>query len=147
MIRIRPNRFVDAFFVAHYLRSTDGRSRLTANAKWAVNQASINQRDICETCVPLPPLAEQLRIVAEVERRLSIIQQAEAAVESSLKRAGRLRQSILKAGLLRPAGAPGPQRRAGLGIARANPGPARSGPSSRQAPAAPARTCSLSLWK
>ena len=96
MIRIRPNRFVDAFFVAHYLRSIDGRPRLTANAKWAVNQASINQRDICETCVPLPPLAEQLRIVAEVERRLSVIQQAEAAVEASLKRAGRLRQSILK---------------------------------------------------
>ena len=52
-----------------------------------------------------------------------------------------------KAGILRPAGAPGPQRRAGLGIARANPGPASSVPAGRQAPAAPARTCSLSLWK
>ena len=46
--------------------------------------------------IPIPPLAEQRRIVAEVERRLSIIQQAEAAVEAGLKRADRLRQSILK---------------------------------------------------
>ena len=46
--------------------------------------------------LPFPPLAEQHRIVAEVERRLSVIQQAEAVVGASLKRAGRLRQSILK---------------------------------------------------
>ena len=45
---------------------------------------------------PLPPLAEQHRIVAEVERRLSVIQQAAATVEASLARADRLRQSILK---------------------------------------------------
>ena len=43
-----------------------------------------------------PPLAEQRRIVGEVERRLSVAQQAEAAVEASLARAERLRQSILK---------------------------------------------------
>ena len=41
-------------------------------------------------------MAEQQRIVAEVERRLSVIQQAEATVTASLARADRLRQSILK---------------------------------------------------
>ena len=34
--------------------------------------------------------------MAEVERRLWVIQQAEAAVDASLQRAERLRQSILK---------------------------------------------------
>ena len=34
--------------------------------------------------------------MAEVERRLSVVQQAEATVEASLARAERLRQSILK---------------------------------------------------
>ena len=34
--------------------------------------------------------------MAEVERRLSVVQQAEATVEASLTRAERLRQSILK---------------------------------------------------
>ena len=45
---------------------------------------------------PLPPSAEQHRIVAEVERRLSVIRQAGAAVGVNLARAERLRQSILK---------------------------------------------------
>ena len=60
------------------------------------NVPQINHDDIELLPVSLPPLAEQQRIVAEVERRLSVIQQAEAAVEAGLQRAGRLRQSILK---------------------------------------------------
>ena len=51
---------------------------------------------VSELPVPLPPLAEQRRTVAEVERRLSVIRQAEATVEASLARAERLRQNILK---------------------------------------------------
>ena len=46
--------------------------------------------------IPVPPLAEQHRIVAEVERRLSVVQEVEATVAANLKRAERLRQSILK---------------------------------------------------
>ena len=56
----------------------------------------LNVRNVSDLPIPLPPLAEQHRIVAEVERRLSVVQQAEATVEDSLKRAERLRQSILK---------------------------------------------------
>ena len=46
--------------------------------------------------IPLPPLAEQTRIVAEVERRLSVVEEFEAAVSANLRRATRLRQSILQ---------------------------------------------------
>ena len=41
-------------------------------------------------------LAEQHRIVAEVERRLSVIEELEAVVAANLQRATRLRQSILQ---------------------------------------------------
>ncbi|HKZ68930.1 MAG TPA: hypothetical protein VJ020_02560 [Anaerolineales bacterium] len=46
--------------------------------------------------VPLPPLTEQRRVVAEVERRLSVVAEMETTVAHNLARAGRLRQAVLK---------------------------------------------------
>ena len=60
------------------------------------NQPALNKSRVQLIPLPLPPLAEQHRIVTEVERHLSVIQKAEAAVDAGLKRAERLRQSILK---------------------------------------------------
>jgi type I restriction enzyme S subunit len=45
--------------------------------------------------IPVAPVAEQLRVVAEVDRRLSLIRETEAQVDANLRRAERLRQSIL----------------------------------------------------
>jgi type I restriction enzyme S subunit len=44
-------------------------------------------------------VAEQARIVAEVERRLSVVEQLKAVVSANLQRASRLRQSILQRAL------------------------------------------------
>ncbi|HEU0049689.1 MAG TPA: hypothetical protein VFQ43_19030 [Nitrososphaera sp.] len=41
-------------------------------------------------------LAEQTRIVAEVERRLSVVEELEVVVSANLQPATRLRQSILQ---------------------------------------------------
>ncbi|EHQ36411.1 restriction endonuclease subunit S [Methanoplanus limicola] len=46
--------------------------------------------------IPLPPLSEQHEIVSEIERRFSVIDEVERAVDESLVRAESLRQSILK---------------------------------------------------
>lgn len=43
----------------------------------------------------MPPLAEQRRIVAEVDRRLSILRETETQVDANLQRAERMRQAIL----------------------------------------------------
>jgi type I restriction enzyme S subunit len=47
------------------------------------------------TAVALPPIAEQQQIIAEVERRLSVIDELEVTVEANLTRADCLRQAIL----------------------------------------------------
>jgi type I restriction enzyme S subunit len=43
-----------------------------------------------------PPLAEQTRIAAEIERRLSVVEELEAVVLANVHRATRLRESILQ---------------------------------------------------
>lgn len=45
--------------------------------------------------VPVPPIAEQARIIAEVDRHLSIIREVEAEVDAKLQRAQALRQAVL----------------------------------------------------
>ncbi len=73
-----------------------GQYRETREIGSGNNQPALNKSRVQEIPLPLPPLAEQRRIVAEVDRRLSVIQQAESIIETNLKRAERLRQSILK---------------------------------------------------
>jgi type I restriction enzyme S subunit len=56
----------------------------------------LNIGDIWKIIIPLPPLEEQRHIVVEVERRLSVAQEIEAAVEAVLARAAKLRQAVLR---------------------------------------------------
>ena len=83
-------------YVCFFINSQHGRAYIGQVRSQQVGQANVNGTKLAGMPIPLPPLAEQRRIVAEVERRLSVIQQAEATVEASLARAERLRQSILK---------------------------------------------------
>lgn len=70
--------------------------RQTKDASIGTTRAGFNTRLLAELDVPLPPLEEQNRIVAEVERYLSIIKEQSTTIERNLKRAERLRQSVLK---------------------------------------------------
>lgn len=67
------------------------REKGSGNSQPALNKYRVEQLNF-----PLPSVIEQQQIVAEVEERLSLIEQAEQVVEVSLKRAERARQSILK---------------------------------------------------
>jgi len=56
----------------------------------------IHLEDLREDCIPIAPSEEQQRIVLEVERRISVVDEFEATVEEGVKRAERLRQSVLQ---------------------------------------------------
>jgi len=59
-------------------------------------QPALNSRKVRALPIAIPSLAEQQRIVAEVERRLSVVAALEASVAAALARARRLRQAVLK---------------------------------------------------
>ncbi len=102
--RVRGKTWVNNH--AHVLRAIPG--VLAGYLETCLNQAEYHrfvtgttrlklpQSDMNVLPIPLPPEAEQHRIVAEVERRLSVVDELEATVEKNIARCARLRQSILK---------------------------------------------------
>jgi type I restriction enzyme S subunit len=83
-----PPEFVFNWLLSRY---TETRSEGSGN-----NQQALNKRLVEQIPLPLPPLAEQVRIVVEVDRHLSIIREVEAEVDANHQRAQALRQSILQ---------------------------------------------------
>ena len=94
LIRVRAYQQIVSYLFHHLL--SDARSGALGRAARGVGIHHLGAERSSSWAVALPPVAEQQRIVAEVERRLSVVHQAEATVEASLARAERLRQSILK---------------------------------------------------
>jgi type I restriction enzyme S subunit len=85
----------DKKFFVHAINSELVKSEIRGITK-GVAQLKVSLERFRGIAVPLPPLAEQQRIVAVVERRFSVVAEVEAAVAANLKRAERLRQAILK---------------------------------------------------
>ena len=67
-------------------------------ASGSTAQSHLYIKDTRTIPLPLPPLAEQHRVVAEVDRRLSFANEVEGEIDANLKRAERLRSSVLSRG-------------------------------------------------
>lgn len=94
---VRPVSAKTSKYLTWFLASRNGKQQLEGLRRGAT-KAGLGLDDIRAVQVPLPSAAEQEAIVAEVERRLSIVSEIEAEIDAALKQAGRLRQSILKRG-------------------------------------------------
>ena len=94
--RFRPMSSFDRRFLSYCLRSESVLSWAIRRRKATAGQSNLTLEICRDLPIPIPPMAEQHCIVEEVEQRLSVIDEMEKAVEQSLKRAERLRQSILK---------------------------------------------------
>ena len=90
-----PTQLVLPQFVYWCFNSPFGQRQIIDNAS-ATTLPILNKSRFEALPIPLPPLAEQTRIVAEVERRLSVVEELAAAVSANLQRVTRLRQSILQ---------------------------------------------------
>lgn len=84
---------LSARYLAYVIRTQEHCMNRMATA---TTIAYLNKDNCNSVPIPLPPCAEQNQIVDEIEQRLSLVDEAESQIEINLKRATRLRQSILK---------------------------------------------------
>lgn len=93
---IKPVRGIfDSKFLKLSLEGYIGSIDISQDVKGALLK-NLHLEDLRVVALRLPPLAEQTRIVAEVERRLSVVEELESVVNANLQRATRLRQCILQ---------------------------------------------------
>lgn len=81
VLALQGNHFQNRFF--HYE---------TGN----VGQGNVRMAALMREAVPVPPLAEQARIVAAVAQRFAAVERLETVLETNLRRARALRQAILE---------------------------------------------------
>jgi len=88
-----------ATYESRYL-SASLKSMTSQKAMLAVSGSTAQQaiyiRDIRSLPVPMPSAAEQNYMVEEIDRRLSVTEELETTIETNIKRAERLRQTILQ---------------------------------------------------
>jgi type I restriction enzyme, S subunit len=90
---VDPTR-VSSKFLMYYFNSQVAR-RFATGAAFGTTRTRLTLPLFRQMPVVLPPVTEQLRIVAEVDRRLSIVREVETEVDANLKRAQALRQAVL----------------------------------------------------
>lgn len=83
-------------FLFFYLLQDNFRKDARRNMTGSAGQLRVPVNYIRQATIPLPPLAEQHKIVEEIEHYLSVADKIEKVVEQSLNQAQRLRHSILK---------------------------------------------------
>jgi type I restriction enzyme S subunit len=94
LIRL-TNTNVDTKFLDYYLRSSLGRKCIFGFSK-ATAQNSIKMSHIRNIWVPIPPLAEQRRIVAKIEQLLQLCDKLEDTIQRSQVTASSFADSITK---------------------------------------------------
>jgi type I restriction enzyme S subunit len=92
----RSTDLIDKNYIGWYFACEHAGKKQLESLRRGATKAGLGLDDIRSVYIALPPLAEQHRIVAEVDRRLSLIREVEGQVDVNFIRLERLRQSILK---------------------------------------------------
>src|SRR6185369_11566354 len=94
---VRPVRgFVFSDYITLWLNSPDGTEKSSRNTYGkGVSQGNLNLSLIRNFLVPLPPLAEQHRIVARVRELMALVDQLEAQLAASCTVSDRLVTAVV----------------------------------------------------
>ncbi len=82
-------------YVNLVLRTDRVRDIFQNSSKQAIGQASINQPQVASVAIPLPPLAEQRRIVAKVDQLMALVDQLETQIAASRATAKNLLEALV----------------------------------------------------
>jgi type I restriction enzyme S subunit len=96
LIRVRPGPRVFPAFLHAYWNSPTARQRLAEVASSTSGLYTLSTAKVKAIPVPVVPLAEQHRIVRDLERQLSLIDAQLPAIETASRRSAGLRRSILE---------------------------------------------------
>ena len=93
-VRVPTDQLLPAFLVIS-ASTGEGREFIESMIRTTAGQSGVSGSDIKAIPLSIPTMAEQTRIVAEVDRHMSIIREVEAEVDANLQRAQALRQATL----------------------------------------------------
>ena len=97
LIRARPDLSrLEPKYAVYALSTPSQRAAIEAKAATTAGQYNLNLAALRSLSISLPPLADQRRIVANLERRLSLLDALSVAIESAHARSAALRRSILE---------------------------------------------------
>jgi type I restriction enzyme S subunit len=97
LIRLRCSEAILPKWMLFNLQAPEIRNSFKRQAQGtAGSMPKISQGVIAAATIQLPSVLKQTLIIAEVDRRFSVLDQVEATVTASLARCGVLRQAILK---------------------------------------------------
>lgn len=103
MIRVRFSAFVNLQFIHMALTSPPLRQFFSTSASGAsTTMPKINQSVLLNAPVPLPPVEEQGRIIAEVKELMALCDQLEAQLATTEADSRRLLEAVLRDALLPP---------------------------------------------
>jgi type I restriction enzyme S subunit len=97
LLRLRFKTEVDPTFMFFAFQSHLVRQQVWDRAQHAVNQASINIKQLSAVLVDIPPLGEQEKIVEILEEQLTRLDVALAVVDAIERKTSAMRRSLLHA--------------------------------------------------
>jgi len=95
LIRLRPKLPSTELFLKYFLQSAHYWNQIL-RSRLGIAQPNINATKLAELSVPLPPLAEQRRIVAEIEKHFTRLDEAERMTAQARTRARAFRRSAIR---------------------------------------------------
>ena len=96
LIRINQFDCINPEYLTYYMNSFTAKNYGNKVKTDGVNQSNINGTKLCSYPFPLCSTEEQVQVVYELETRLSVCDSIEKTVDSALRQAEAMRQSILK---------------------------------------------------